>query len=66
MTWFENARQYMHLSPIELAYALMTRSGKVSYEDLKQRDPEFIARYENRSQQADGRSRKAKLDSRLE
>ncbi|HEV7472795.1 MAG TPA: FAD-dependent monooxygenase [Pyrinomonadaceae bacterium] len=46
MTWFENARQYMQLSPVELAYALMTRSGKVSYEDLKQRDPEFIARYE--------------------
>ena len=43
MTWFENARQYMHLSPIELAYALMTRSGRVSYEDLKKRDPEFIA-----------------------
>jgi anthraniloyl-CoA monooxygenase len=46
MTWFENARQYMHLSPIELAYALMMRSGKVSYEDLKQRDPQFIASYE--------------------
>jgi anthraniloyl-CoA monooxygenase len=46
MRWFENARQYMNLSPIELAYALMTRSGRVSDEDLKLRDPEFIARYE--------------------
>ena len=46
MRWFENAREYMHLSPIELAFALMTRSGKVDYEDLKRRDPEFIARYE--------------------
>ena len=35
MRWFENARQYMNLSPIELAYALMTRSGRVDYEDLK-------------------------------
>jgi anthraniloyl-CoA monooxygenase len=43
MTWFENARRYMHLSPIELAYSLMTRSGRVSYDDLKKRDPEFIA-----------------------
>ena len=42
MRWFENAREYMHLSPIELAYALMTRSGRVDYEDLKRRDPEFI------------------------
>jgi hypothetical protein len=24
----------------------MTRSGKVSHEDLQRRDPEFIARYE--------------------
>jgi anthraniloyl-CoA monooxygenase len=46
MRWFENARQFVNLGPIELAYALMMRSGRVSYEDLKRRDPEFIARYE--------------------
>jgi anthraniloyl-CoA monooxygenase len=46
MLWFENAAQYMHLSPIELAFSLMTRSGRVSYEDLKRRDPEFIHQYE--------------------
>ncbi len=46
MRWFENARQYMNLSPIELAYALMTRSGRVDDEALRRRDPEFIARYE--------------------
>jgi anthraniloyl-CoA monooxygenase len=46
MRWFENAEQYMHLSPIELAYVLMTRSGRVSYEDLKRRDPTFISQYE--------------------
>jgi anthraniloyl-CoA monooxygenase len=46
MRWFENAREYMRLSPLELAFALMTRSGKVDYEDLKRRDPAFIASYE--------------------
>jgi anthraniloyl-CoA monooxygenase len=46
MRWFENAGQYLDLSPLELAYALMTRSGRVSYEDLKRRDPAFIAQYE--------------------
>jgi anthraniloyl-CoA monooxygenase len=46
MRWFENARQYLKLSPIELALALMMRSGRVSYEDLKRRDPEFISNYE--------------------
>lgn len=47
MRWFENADQYMHLSPIELAYALMTRSGRVSYEDLNRRDPAFIREYKS-------------------
>ena len=47
MLWFENASKYMHLSPMDLAYSLMTRSGRVSYEDLKRRDPEFINQYES-------------------
>ena len=47
MVWFENASKYMHLSPLQLAYSLMTRSGRVSYEDLKRRDPDFISQYES-------------------
>jgi len=47
MRWFENAREFRNLSPLELAFALMTRSGRVDYEDLKRRDPEFLARYES-------------------
>jgi anthraniloyl-CoA monooxygenase len=46
MLWFENVKQYMHASPMELAFSVMTRSGKVSYDDLQRRDPEFIRRYE--------------------
>jgi anthraniloyl-CoA monooxygenase len=46
MVWFENARRYMHLTPIELSFCLMTRSGRVDYETLKRRDPAFVARYE--------------------
>lgn len=49
MSWFENARQYIDLSPMDLAYIVMTRSGKVTYEDLKKRDPEFIRRYDELS-----------------
>jgi anthraniloyl-CoA monooxygenase len=48
MLWFENARHYVHLSPIEIAFSLMTRSGRVTYEDLQRRDPQFIDRYEKR------------------
>src|SRR6266849_6512528 len=39
MVWFENARQYMHLDPLGLAYSLMTRSKRIDHETLKRRDP---------------------------
>src|SRR6266567_8944760 len=45
MLWFENAREYVHLPPLELAYVLMTRSGRVNDAELKKRDPEFMAMY---------------------
>src|ERR1051325_6723956 len=46
MLWFENARDYMQLGPMELAFSLMTRSGRVSFEDIRKRDPAFIAAFE--------------------
>ena len=46
MLWFENAGEFMHLLPIDLAHSLMTRSGRVSNDELRQRDPDFFARYE--------------------
>jgi anthraniloyl-CoA monooxygenase len=46
MVWFENAKEYMHLDPLALAYSLMTRSKRIDYETLKRRDPAFIAAYE--------------------
>ena len=52
MVWFENARQYMHLDPLPLAYSLMTRSGRVDHEKLRKRDPEFIAAWEAATKEA--------------
>jgi anthraniloyl-CoA monooxygenase len=46
LVWFEHARDYTHLDPLPFAYSLMTRSKKIDYENLKRRDPEFIAAYE--------------------
>lgn len=46
MLWFENAKEYMHLAPIELAYVLMTRSGRIDLETLRRRDADFIVAYE--------------------
>ena len=48
MDWFEHARDYIHLSPIELAHSLMTRSGRVDDEELARRDPQFMAQYRQR------------------
>jgi anthraniloyl-CoA monooxygenase len=52
MRWFENAAQYMSLSPMELAFSVMTRSGRVTYDDLKKRDPDFIRKYEENTNQS--------------
>jgi anthraniloyl-CoA monooxygenase len=46
LVWFENVRDYMQLSPLPFAYKLMTRSKRIDYENLKRRDPQFIAAYE--------------------
>ncbi|MEK6407909.1 MAG: FAD-dependent monooxygenase, partial [Acidobacteriota bacterium] len=56
---FETAEKEMHLDPIPLAYKLMTRSKKIDYERLKQRDPEFIAAYDN--WRAEGRGQKSEV-----
>lgn len=46
LVWFERARDYMHLAPLPFAYSLMTRSKKIDYENLRRRDPAFIAAYD--------------------
>ena len=50
MLWFENAKDFMQLTPVELAYVLMTRSGRIDHETLRRRDPNFIALYESQSE----------------
>jgi anthraniloyl-CoA monooxygenase len=48
MVWFEQVRDHMHLAPIELAFTLMKRSGRVDDEELGRRDPQFLAQYRQR------------------
>ncbi|HZG54225.1 MAG TPA: FAD-dependent monooxygenase [Pyrinomonadaceae bacterium] len=47
LVWFERARDLMHLAPLPFAYSLMTRSKKIDYENLRRRDPAFIAAYDD-------------------
>jgi anthraniloyl-CoA monooxygenase len=44
LEWFENLEQYVGQEPIQFAFNIMTRSRRVTYDNLRVRDPEFIAR----------------------
>ncbi len=43
LEWFENIGQYMRQEPPQFAFNLLTRSRRVTYGNLKLRDPEFVA-----------------------
>ncbi len=42
MEWFENVRRYIGLEPEQLAYSLLTRSQRVSHENLRLRDARYL------------------------
>jgi anthraniloyl-CoA monooxygenase len=42
LEWFENLGQYVHQDPEQFAFNIMTRSRRVTYENLQLRDPEFV------------------------
>lgn len=44
--WFETLDRYLHFEPIQFAYSLLTRSQRVSHENLRLRDPAFVERVE--------------------
>ena len=46
LEWFENLAQYVHQEPMQFAFNIMTRSRRVTYDNLRVRDPEFVARCE--------------------
>jgi anthraniloyl-CoA monooxygenase len=42
MEWFENVRRYARLDPEQFAYSLLTRSQRVSHENLRLRDSAYL------------------------
>jgi anthraniloyl-CoA monooxygenase len=42
MEWFENVKRYIHLEPEQFAYSLLTRSQRVSHENLRIRDSKYL------------------------
>jgi anthraniloyl-CoA monooxygenase len=46
LEWFENLAQYVHQEPTQFGFNIMTRSRRVTYDNLRLRDPEYVARCE--------------------
>lgn len=44
--WFEHIDRYANLEPLQFAYSLLTRSQRVSHENLRLRDAGFVQRVE--------------------
>ena len=44
LQWFEDTERYMDLEPIQFAFTLLTRSLRVTHQNLKVRDPAFVAK----------------------
>jgi anthraniloyl-CoA monooxygenase len=42
LEWFENLGQYVDQNPVQFAFNIMTRSRRVTYGNLRLRDPEFV------------------------
>jgi len=47
MEWFENVARYGALDAEQFAYSMLTRSQRISHENLRLRDPGYVARFED-------------------
>lgn len=46
MEWFENVERYSAMEAPQFAYSMLTRSQRISHENLRLRDPAYVADYE--------------------
>ena len=42
LEWFENSRRYLGQHPLQFTFNLMTRSRRITYDNLAKRDPELV------------------------
>jgi anthraniloyl-CoA monooxygenase len=47
MEWFENVQRYTGMEAEQFAYSMLTRSQRLSHENLRLRDAGYVERYEN-------------------
>jgi anthraniloyl-CoA monooxygenase len=44
LAWFEDTERYLRQPPLQFAFTLLTRSLRITHEDLRVRDPAFLDR----------------------
>lgn len=54
LEWFEQVERYLDMPPLQFAYSLLTRSQRISHENLRQRDPQWLGLAEDWFQQKAG------------
>ena len=66
LEWFENIGQYAGQDPHQFAFNIVTRSRRVTYDNLRLRDPEFVAGHGPlvRGQRSPGRRGAQELERR--
>ncbi len=42
LEWFEEVERYLDLDPVQFTYSLLTRSQRISHENLRLRDPDWL------------------------
>src|SRR5258708_5278809 len=42
LEWFEEVERYLDLDPVQFNYSLLTRSQRISHENLRLRDPQWL------------------------
>ena len=65
LEWFENLGQYVHQDPLQFAFNILTRSRRVTHDNLRLRDPEFVDRVDRwfAGQARNAASRGASVDA---
>jgi anthraniloyl-CoA monooxygenase len=47
LEWFEATERYVETDPIQFGFNLVTRSLRITHEDLRRRDPAYVARIDS-------------------
>lgn len=47
LEWFEGADRYRHLEPEQFVFSMLTRSQRVTYDNLRVRDPSYMGRIDD-------------------